>query len=567
MSLAQHVSATEGIDRQDFDQLTAVEPSQRHVVRKVLSFDAFPPSTIPDPAQQHTAAYKVSTATRAFQVLITVLVCWLASGVVFGFAALKPVLVAEGVYHELCTQEELEDGVEVCVDQDIRLNFFFTLASIASNVSALPVGAILDRYGPRVCGILASIFMATGTVLMSYAFAIPGFDGYLIGNFFLALGGTFVFVPSFQIANAFPKYSGTIVALVTGSFDASAAVFLFYRMVYEHTGRRFTPDRFFLYYTIVPVFILFSQILILPGRVYDTVPVLEKKMQRAKDYSRDIHSSDDEISSENEIDRIRSERSGRRKTKIRKLNKLFGDQSERDERAEREQERLKRSAVWGALHGLPAHRQMLTPWFVLITLLTVLQMLRMNYFIATIRSQYQYMLDSEALGARINHLFDIALPLGGVICTPLIGLFLDNLSVPTALSIIVLLSTVIGAANSLPYLWAAYVTVLLFVVLRPLYYSAMSDYATKVFGFGTFGQVYGMIICLSGLVNLSQVGIDTLTLERFHGDPTPVNIVLAVLGLLVGSILVGFVQRNGIVDDDGYKGTEREPLIREEEGY
>lgn len=53
---------------------------------------------------------------------------------------------------------------------------------------------------------------------------------------------------------------------------------------------------------------------------------------------------------------------------------------------------MKKSAVWGALHGLPAHKQMRTPWFILITLLTVLQMLRMNYFIATIRSQYEYML-------------------------------------------------------------------------------------------------------------------------------------------------------------------------------
>ena len=133
-----------------------------------------------------------------------------------------------------------------------------------------------------------------------------------------------------------------------------------------------------------------------------------------------------------------------------------------------------KSAVWGALHGLPAHQQMLTPWFILITLLTVLQMLRMNYFIATIRSQYEYMLGSEELAIGINHFFDIALPVGGVVCTPVIGLFLDNLSVPSALSVIVSLSTAIGILNSLPFLWAANMTVILFVILRPLYYSAMS---------------------------------------------------------------------------------------------
>jgi MFS family permease len=355
-----------------------------------------------------------------------------------------------------------------------RLNFFFTLASITTNISALPVGAILDRYGPRVCGIIGSIFLATGSILMSYAFSIPEFDGYLIGNFFLALGGTFTFVPSFQMANAFPKYSGTIVALITGSFDASAAVFLFYRIAYEATHHVFTPDRFFLIYTIVPILMLISQLTLLPSQSYDTVPQLDQKLEKAQDPTRDVHTSDDELSSDNEVSRVRQQRSIRRKKKLRKLNKLLGDETDRQERAEQELERRTKSTVWGALHGLPARKQMLTPWFILITLLTVLQMLRMNYFIATIRSQYEYMLKSEEMAARINRLFDIALPVGGVVCTPFIGLFLDNLSVPMALAVIVTLSTAIGIFNSIPGVSAAYLTVFLFVLLRPLYYSAMS---------------------------------------------------------------------------------------------
>lgn len=54
------------------------------------------------------------------QVVITVLACWLASGIVFGFAALKPVLISEGVYREQCTDDELLHDVEVCMEQDIR---------------------------------------------------------------------------------------------------------------------------------------------------------------------------------------------------------------------------------------------------------------------------------------------------------------------------------------------------------------------------------------------------------------------------------------------------------------
>jgi hypothetical protein len=54
------------------------------------------------------------------QVCFTVLACWLASGIVFGFAALKPVLIDQGVYRELCTADELEEGVDVCYEQELR---------------------------------------------------------------------------------------------------------------------------------------------------------------------------------------------------------------------------------------------------------------------------------------------------------------------------------------------------------------------------------------------------------------------------------------------------------------
>ena len=71
----------------------------------------------------------------------------------------------------------------------------------------------------------------------------------------------------------------------------------------------------------------------------------------------------------------------------------------------------------------------MSPWFLFITLLTVLQMLRMNFLIATIRSQYESMLGSERLAKQVNTFFDIALPIGGVATTPFIGLLLDNFSV------------------------------------------------------------------------------------------------------------------------------------------
>nr|POE72927.1 protein fmp42 [Quercus suber] len=262
--------------------------SQRSL-RRVISYDALAKNAAqPEPTTHAVAAYNVSTARRLGQVIATVLACWFASGIVFGFAALKPVLIDQGVYAELCTKEELAANVEVCYEQDLRLNFFFAVASTTCNVSALPVGTILDRYGPRVSAVLGCVCLAIGSVLMACAFRIPEFDGYIAGNIWLALGGTFIFVPSFSIANAFPKFSGLIVATVTGAFDASAAIFLFYRLAYDSSKAFFTPERFFFGYLVIPALILIAQLTLMTPDGYKTAFELEQKIEKQEDVTRDV---------------------------------------------------------------------------------------------------------------------------------------------------------------------------------------------------------------------------------------------------------------------------------------
>jgi MFS family permease len=173
-------------------------------------------------------------------------------------------------------------------NKTFRLNFFFAIASTTCNVSALPVGTILDRYGPRVCAVLGSFFLAAGALLMGYAFEFPEFDGFVVANVMLALGGTFIFLPSFQIANAFPKYSGTIVATVTGAFDASAAVFLFYRLAYQSSEGSFSPQKFFFGYLAVPVLIFVAQFTIMSPDNYKTMPELERKLEKAENVYEDV---------------------------------------------------------------------------------------------------------------------------------------------------------------------------------------------------------------------------------------------------------------------------------------
>jgi len=114
-------------------------------------------------------AFEVPRAKRLLQVALAVVYCLLAAGIVFGYAALKPVLVREGVYRDRCSAEELLEGVRVCYQQELRLNFMFTVAAVATNVCALLVGTILDQYGPRVAGVIGSALFAAGCAGMAFS--------------------------------------------------------------------------------------------------------------------------------------------------------------------------------------------------------------------------------------------------------------------------------------------------------------------------------------------------------------------------------------------------------------
>ena len=462
------------------------------------------------------------------QVTIAIIYCLFAAGIVFGYAAIKPVLITEGVFKDLCTAEELKQGVSPCYKQEIRLNLMFTVAAVSTNVAALPIGTILDRYGPRVCGIIGSVLLATGALLFAFATSVEG-DLFTPGYFFLALGGPFVFISSFQLSNTFPQNSGLILALLTGAFDSSSALFLVFRLIYEYTGGKVNTRLLFLAYLIVPIFTFVVQVFIMPKESYKTVSEV------VKDAEEEINAPTPPEVTEEERIAVHE----RRQSTIAEVSLLL-DKATNTKRVKREEAKNTKSGVWGVMHGYTALEQIKSAWFWLITLFTVVQMTRINYFVATIRPQEKYLLGSAHKAKLINEFFDVALPLGGVLSIPFIGTLLDNTSTPFALGFLVVTATIIGVLGCLPYVWAAVANVSLFVAYRPFYYTTVSDYAAKVFGFQTFGKVYGLIICLAGLFNFLQSPLDAVTHVIFNHNPVPVNVILMGIAVVFGSALVSF---------------------------
>lgn len=107
-------------------------------------------------------------------------------------------------------------------------------------------------------------------------------------------------------------------------------------------------------------------------------------------------------------------------------------------------------------------------------------------------------------------------------------------------------------------------------VLHHLLTRLPSDYATKVFGFATFGRIYGALVCISGIMSFAQSGLDAWTYGPLKGDPLPVNIMMGCVGTILGGALTLylFVQVNGHQEKLDAADLERMPLIcEEEEGY
>lgn len=457
-----------------------------------------------------------------------------------------------------------------------------------TNIAGVVVGIILDRFGPQICGYAGGALIFAGALMLAFADTISLLDLYVWGYITLAFGGPFVFISSFQLSNAFPAYSGLILALLTGAFDSSTAVYLVYRLIYNESGGKFHPKAFFLLYLIIPVSIIVASWLLMPKESYKPMTNIGKFLEEEEedldeDYQLDANSIDGVAidartaggvadpktvtsspspSAELAAEHIHSIHNGAASSistsdddeddEVRLVDENAALLSKTDRRNispgqyeydSEEMQKLKISGVWGALHGRSALAQIKTPWFTILCLFTMIQMLRLNYFVATVRSQYDFIFQSPEIAQRINEVFDVALPVGGVITVPIAGYILDNKSMATSIALLLVMGTTMGILGNFPSYIAAYGNIGIFVIYRSFFYTTVSDYVAKVFGFDTFGKIYGFISTVSGLFNFGQSGLDHLTHRVLHRDPRPGNIGLVTVSTAVGAWFVWYVAK------------------------
>lgn len=192
----------------------------------------------------------------------------LASGEAYGWTALRPVLIDSGLFDGYPPEKRRE-----------LMNSVATMGIAGNALCKLPLGLILDRFGPRVTSVIGSFLLIAGCTILALcdknSETLP-----VAGYFLLGIAGPFIQMPCFQFSELFGARKASAMAYLITCFELSTGVF----WVFGELNSAFGLERkqLFLGYLFVGVYCLITGLFFWPDLPYRCTPPPPQPNERRK---------------------------------------------------------------------------------------------------------------------------------------------------------------------------------------------------------------------------------------------------------------------------------------------
>mmetsp|Transcript_8990 Transcript_8990/g.22687 ORF Transcript_8990/g.22687 Transcript_8990/m.22687 type:complete len:608 (+) Transcript_8990:436-2259(+) len=235
---------------------------------------------------------------------VGVLQTLLSSGVIFGWASLLPVLRLEQQqqYQQQYQQHQSYDSDsdingggnngDLSSDDNVfspeQFAVIFTVGAIGNYMTTLIFGLLLDNYGPKKTGAVASCLYAIGLIFCSFT---QQYKCFSLGFFLIGFAGPGIQMPTLHLANLFPSRVSTTdkdntesstcdgggsgggalyMSLQAAAFDGGTCIFALVRLAYQASDGGFSVGSFFLLYLVVPIWTFVTALLVWPDKILPT---------------------------------------------------------------------------------------------------------------------------------------------------------------------------------------------------------------------------------------------------------------------------------------------------------